>query len=119
MPSKKTLGIGAGVIALAAAGVAFAAIENHEANENRIIGPHSEKHVALNQVPQPVMAAANARLGSVREAELATRKADGSTVYEIEGKSKAGKKMQIFVSPDGKVLGSSNGDDDDDDDRGK
>lgn len=115
MASRKTLLIGAGVAVLAAAGVALAAQQNHEANENRIIGEHSEKDIALNQVPEAAMNAARARLASIREAELVTRKADGSTLYEIEGKDKAGKKVELFVTPDGQVLGGGNDGDQDKD----
>lgn len=113
MASKRTLLIGTGIAVLAVAGVALAAQQNHEANENRIIGPHSEKHVALDQMPPAVMDAARARLASVREAELVTKKADGSTLYEIEGKDQAGKKVELFVTPEGQVLGSGNDGDED------
>lgn len=113
MASKRTLLIGTGVAVLAVAGVALAAQQNHEANENQIIGPHSEKHVALDQVPQAVMDAARTQLASVREAELVTKKADGSTLYEIEGKDQAGKKVEFFVTPEGQVLGSGNDSDED------
>lgn len=105
MASRKTLLVGAGVAVLAVAGVALAAQHNHEANENRIIGEHSEKHIALDQVPQPAMAAARTKMATVREAELVTRKADGSTLYEFEGKDQAGKKVEMYVTPTGEILG--------------
>lgn len=115
MASKKNLVIGAGVAVLAVAGVALAAQQNHEANENRIIGEHTEREIALNEVPEAAMNAARARLASIREAELVTRKADGSTLYEIEGKDRAGKKVELFVTPQGQVLGAGNEGDEDDD----
>lgn len=113
MASKRTIGISAGLAVLAVAGVAFAAQQSHEANENRIIGEHSEQEIALNQVPQAAMNAARGRLASVREAELVTRKADGSTLYEIEGRDQAGNEVELFVTPQGQVLGSENEGDED------
>lgn len=113
MASKKTLVIGAGIAVLAIAGVAIAAQQNHEANEKRIIGEHHEKEIPLNQVPEAAMNAARTRLASIREAELVTRKADGSTLYEIEGKDKSGKKVELFVTPEGQVLGGGGEGDED------
>ena len=106
MASKRNLLIGVGAAVLAVAGVALAAQQNQEANENRIIGEHSEKEIPLNQVPAAAMNAARAQLASVREAELVTRKADRSTLYAVEGKDKAGKKVEIYITPEGQVLGS-------------
>lgn len=115
MASKRTLVIAAGAAALVVAGVALAAQQSHEASENAIIGEHSEKEIALNQVPAAVMTAARARLASVREAELVTRKADGGTLYAIEGKDTAGQNVELYVTPQGQVLGSGpEGDEDGD-----
>lgn len=81
MASKRTLTVvaGVGAAALAIAGVAIA--QNHEANENRIIGKHSERDIPLAQVPEAAMNAARAQLASISKAEQVTRKADGSTLY--------------------------------------
>ena len=75
MASKRTLTVvaGVGAAALAIAGVAIA--QNHEANENRIIGKHSERDIPLAQVPEAAMNAARAQLASISKAEQVTRKA--------------------------------------------
>ena len=88
MASKRTLTVvaGVGAAALAIAGVAIA--QNHEANENRIIGKHIERDIPLAQVPEAAMNAARAQLASISKAEQVTRKADGSTLYEIKGKNR-------------------------------
>ncbi len=106
MPSKRTLTVvaGVGAAALAIAGVAIA--QNHEENENRIIGEHNERDISLDQVPQAAMNAARAQLASVSKAEQVTRKADGSTLYEIKGKNNDGRTVELFVTPEGQVLGS-------------
>ena len=105
MASKRTLTVvaGVGAAALAIAGVAIA--QNHEANENRIIGKHSERDIPLAQVPEAAMNAARAQLASISKAEQVTRKADGSTLYEIKGKNSDGKTIELFVTPEGQVLG--------------
>ncbi|AMU92935.1 hypothetical protein ATM17_40370 (plasmid) [Sphingopyxis macrogoltabida] len=105
MASKRTLTVvvGVGAAALAIAGVAMA--QNHEENENRIIGEHSERDIPLGQVPQAAMNAARAQLASISKAEQVTRKADGSTLYEIKGKNNDGKTVELFVTPEGQVLG--------------
>lgn len=105
MASRRNLVIAAGVAVLAVAGVAVAA-ELHEQEENRIIGKHSEKKITLDQVPPPVMAAARTQLASISKAEQVTVKADGRTLYEIKGKTSAGKTTELFVSAEGQVLGS-------------
>ena len=104
MASKRTLTVvaGVGAAALAIAGVAIA--QNHEANENRIIGKHSERDIPLAQVPEAAMNAARAQLASISKAEQVTRKADGSTLYEIKGKNSDGKTIELFVTPEGRVL---------------
>lgn len=95
MASKRTLTVVAGV----------AIAQNHEANENRIIGKHSERDIPLAQVPEAAMNAARAQLASISKAEQVTRKADGSTLYEIKGKNSDGKTIELFVTPEGQVLG--------------
>lgn len=105
MATKRTLIIAAGAAVLAVAGVAVAA-ELGERDENRIIGEHTEKKIAVDQVPQAAMAAARAQLASVSKTEQVTRKADGSIVYEIKGKNNAGKTVELFVTPEGQVLGT-------------
>ena len=42
---------------------------------------------------------------SISKAEQVTRKADGSTLYEIKGKNSDGKTIELFVTPEGQVLG--------------
>ena len=100
MASKRTLTVVAGVGA-----AALAIAQNHEANENRIIGKHSERDIPLAQVPEAAMNAARAQLASISKAEQVTRKADGSTLYEIKGKNSDGKTIELFVTPEGQVLG--------------
>src|SRR3546814_18739450 len=78
MASKRTLTVvaGLGAAALAVAGVAIA--QNHEANENRIIGKQSERDIPLAQVPQAATNAARAHLPTIIKAEKIPRKPDGS-----------------------------------------
>ena len=69
---------GDGVYHLLWAGAAIAGVaiaQNHEANENRIIGKHSERDIPLAQVPEAAMNAARAQLASISKAEQVTRKA--------------------------------------------
>lgn len=111
MASKRTLGIAAAIAVAAVGGIAVAATEMGEKNEV------SEKHVALAQVPPPVMAGGRTRLASITKAELVKLK-DGRTVYELKGNDKAGKSRELYVATDGKVVGfeHENGKDGDDDD---
>src|SRR3546814_7745701 len=51
------------------------------------------------------MNAARAQLASISKAEQVTRKADGSTLYEIKGKNSDGTTIELFVTPEGQVLG--------------
>jgi hypothetical protein len=104
MASKRTIMIAAGAVVLAVAGVAVAA-ELDERGENKIVGEHSEKKIALDQVPAAAMAAARAQLTSVTKAEQVTTK-DGRTLYEVKGKNSAGKTVELFVSEKGEVLGT-------------
>jgi len=105
MTTKRTLITAASAGLLALAGIAIAA-EANERGEHRIIGAHSEKAIALDQMPQAAIGAARAQLSSIDKAEQVTVKADGRTLYEIKGKNKAGKTVELFVSPEGQVLGS-------------
>jgi hypothetical protein len=56
----------------------------------------------------------NAAGGQVLEVEKETKK-DGTVVYEAEVKKKDGKKVDILVAADGKLIKVENEDDDDDD----
>src|SRR3546814_14030672 len=89
MASKRTLTVvaGVGAAALAIAGVAVA--QNHEANENRIIGKHSERDIPPAQVTAAATNAARAPLAPISKAEQIHRKADGSTPQEIHGNTKS------------------------------
>ena len=94
MASRRTLAVGTGVALLVAAGIAVAA------------GPHGhrEKPIALSEVPQAAMDGARTQLASISSAEIVTTK-DGATLYELKGKTSAGKTVELMVAPDGKVLG--------------
>src|SRR3546814_16535357 len=93
MASKRTLTVvaGVGAAALAIAGVAIA--QNHEANENRIIGEHSERDIPLDQVPQAAMNAARAQLASIRNAEQVNQERKHVVV---------GKRVAVRLNPGGR-----------------
>lgn len=57
--------------------------------------------VPLDQVPQVVMEAAKAKLPDIKF-DSALKKPDG--VYEVRGKSKNGKILEVEVSESGEVL---------------
>ena len=61
--------------------------------------------VVSDRVDQRTANAARAQLASISKAEQVTRKADGSTLYEIKGKNSDGKTIELFVTPEGQVLG--------------
>jgi hypothetical protein len=84
----------------------FATVAQGHGNEERILGAHSEKKIALGQVPAAAMNAARGQLASITKAEQVTTKADGRTLYEIKGKTSAGKTVELFVTPEGQILGS-------------
>jgi hypothetical protein len=69
------------------------------------VGEHSEKAIALSEVPKAAIDGAKTRLTSVTKAELVTMK-DGRTLYELKGKTSAGKTVELFVTADGQVLGT-------------
>ena len=95
--TRKTRRIALAAAAIAAiGGIAVAAVQIEEA---------SEKKVALDQVPAAVMTGAQTELSGIKGAELVTLK-DGRTIYEVKGKDKAGKTVELYVDTDGKVLGT-------------
>lgn len=99
MASKRTFGIAAAAALLAVGGIAVAAgpyTEHDEASETKI---------ALAQVPKAAMEGAKARITAITEAEQVKLK-DGRTIYELKGKDKAGKTVELYVSAEGKVLGT-------------
>ena len=69
------------------------------------VGEHSEKAIALSEVPKAAIDGAKSQLASVTKAELVTTK-DGRTLYELKGKTSAGKTIELFVTADGQVLGT-------------
>jgi uncharacterized protein YpmB len=95
MAGKRTVAAAAGAAFLAVAGIAIAAAPMHE---------HKEKQIALTEVPQAAMDGARTELTSINKAEVITTK-EGQTLYELKGKTKAGKTVELMVAPDGKVLG--------------
>jgi hypothetical protein len=95
MVSKRTVAVAAGAVLLAVAGIAVAAGPMHE---------HKEKQIALADVPKAAMDGARTQLTSISKAEVVTTK-DGQTLYELKGKTTAGKTVELMVAPDGKVLG--------------
>lgn len=99
MASKRTFGIVAAAALLAAGGVAVAAGQYKEADEA------SETTIALAKVPKAAMDGAKTQLTGISKAEQVKMK-DGHTVYELKGKNKAGKTVELYVSADGKVLGT-------------
>lgn len=91
---------------LALSGVAVAAGargKNHEAGERKL---------ALSQVPHGTLAGATEVFESVIAAKLVKLK-DGRTVYEVTGKTHAGRTAKFYISASGQVLGSADADDDD------
>lgn len=98
MASKLTIRLAAAA-ALAVGGIALAAGQYNEQDEA------SEAKIALAQVPEAAMQGAKAELTSITAAEMVTMK-DGSTVYELKGRNKAGKTVELYVSAEGQVLGT-------------
>ncbi len=68
------------------------------------VGKHEEKKIALSEVPKAALDGAKSQLASVTSAEQVTAK-DGRMLYELKGKTKAGKMMELFVTPEGQVMG--------------
>jgi hypothetical protein len=94
MANKRTIPIAAGAALLAIAGIAVAG-PMHE---------HKEKPIALADVPKAAIDGAHTQLSSISKAEIVTTK-EGQTLYELKGKTNAGKTIELMVAPDGKVLG--------------
>ena len=76
---------------------------------------NDSKDVALKDLPAAVRATAQAQVpgGRLTEAELETE--DGRTLYSIDAVTSAGKKLEIEVSTDGKLIKVEKDDDDEDD----
>ena len=94
MASKRTVVVAASAALVAVAGMAFAASPRN----------HKERTIALTEVPKAAMDGARTQLASISKAEIVTTK-EGSTLYELKGKTSAGKTIELMVAPDGKVLG--------------
>jgi uncharacterized membrane protein YkoI len=60
--------------------------------------------VALDHIPAAVMEVARKELPGVKFEHALKFKQDGEDVYEIKGKTSAGKRCEIEVSASGKVL---------------
>ena len=73
-----------------------------------------EKDVALNDIPAEVRTTAEAQVpgGKLTEAELETE--DGQTIYSIDAVTSDGKKLEIEMSADGKLIKVEKDDDDND-----
>ncbi len=99
MVSRKNLWIGAVAAVAAISSIAIASERNEV----------SEKKIALSDVPAAAMQGARSQLASVTKAELVHLK-DGRTVYELKGKSQAGKTVELYVSADGQVVGTEDDD---------
>jgi hypothetical protein len=99
MASKRTVTVTVGAALLAVAGIAVAAGQYSERDEA------SETKIALAQVPAAAMEGAKTQLMSITKAELVKMK-DGRTIYELKGKHKAGKTVELYVSAEGQVLGT-------------
>ena len=67
--------------------------------------PTSPDIISLEQVPEVVMKAAKEKLPDVKFDSAWKAKEDGQEVYEIRGKTSAGKVFEVEVSPDGTVVG--------------
>ena len=60
--------------------------------------------IALDQIPKNVMEIAQKELPDVTFQRASKFKRDGEDAYEIKGKTKQGKSMEVEVSASGKVL---------------
>ena len=86
-----------------------------------------EKDIPLSKVPKVVLEAAQKAVPGIKLTEAEIQKTDKGTVYEVEGMAD-GKKYEINIAEDGKVLSvkedkddadekkDGTGDDDEDDD---
>jgi uncharacterized membrane protein YkoI len=62
-----------------------------------------EKEVPLSEVPEEALKAAQGAVDGITITEAEMEKEDGQTVYILEGEAN-GKKYEIEVTPEGKVL---------------
>lgn len=70
-----------------------------------------EKHIALSEVPEAVMAAAQKALPGITFSEAEVTETGEGLVYELEGTAD-GKEHEINISADGTILGRGEDDDD-------
>jgi len=105
-------------IGLVAAAVALALALPAVAGEKE--GKKKEQEIKLGDCPAAVQQTIkdNAGGGEILEVEKATQK-DGSVVYEAEVKKTDGKKIEVKVAADGKLLKVKDADEDDDQDNDK
>jgi hypothetical protein len=99
---------------LLAAAVALAlGLPTHAADKN---GEEKEETVKLADCPAAVQKTIkdNADGGKILEVEKETKK-DGTVVYAAEVKKTDGKRVEIEVAEDGKLIKVEDGDDDEDD----
>ena len=66
--------------------------------------PESPQMLSLDQVPEPVMKAAKEKLPDVTFDSAWKAKERGQEVYEVRGKTSAGKVFEVEVTPDGTVV---------------
>jgi hypothetical protein len=66
--------------------------------------PQQPELLSLEQVPEIVMKAARERLPDVRFDSAWKAKEHGQAVYEVRGKTSAGKVFEVEVTPDGTVV---------------
>lgn len=86
---------------LVACAVAFVAVAAAAAQ----LKEASESKIALDKVPVAAKKGAQGQLTGIGGAEKVTLK-NGRTVYEMKGKNKAGKIVELYVDEFGKVLGT-------------
>jgi hypothetical protein len=67
--------------------------------------PPQPELLSLEQVPDEVMKAAREKLPDVRFDSAWKAHEHGQQVYEVRGKTSAGKVFEVEVTPDGKVIG--------------
>ena len=84
------------------------------------IAKGQEKKVAISEVPEKAIAAAQKAVEGIKLEEAEVEEEDGVLVYELEG-TVDGNEYEIEVTADGKVLeveqeGEEDGEDDDDED---
>ncbi len=77
--------------------------------------PGTEKDIPLSEVPEAIIAAAQAAVPGIELTGAEVEKTDSTLVYELEG-TVDGAEFEIEISADGTVLGTEAADEDDDDD---